>query len=629
MWTFARGAAMLGMLGVFACQREPTGAEPDSADVGPIGSDTSTPPSPACDDPTEVPGDLSLVGEAADAFLDGFCQGPIVVRGSLTVRDTTLERLILPCVCAVDGDVEVSDNPFLAAVAWDVPGVLPPIGGDLGLRNNPRLASVGIIGDVGGDVDGVDLPALRELHLGAIAGALRWSAAGPDAASTMFVEADAVGGDCVLGPLPPGDGFTLDAPWIGGGLEAVGIGGVVRLDGVATIDGDLDLHDATGLTLDAPALATVLGGASARALDGAQVDVPLLTAIGGGLALVDSGKLVVHAGSDDVSVGGDFVVARLTDTRALTWPVATVGGALDIRDNPDLSTLVTALRTIGGDAAVEGNPALTLVATSSVTVGGDLRLTDDATDGVLAIGPFTGTVPGDLVIERVQIDPDGVCDVTEVGGDLSLTDTSFCPGRTGWLRTIGGAFQVVRATQSPLDSLETIGGDLWVEGTAEFSLSFVSLASIGGDLVLRDNAELVWLSAPLVDALSGVELTNNPVAVGVPYLPLVEELDRLEIRDNALLVALSGVSALTDVGELELIGNPSLVTLSGLDQLEEVDVLWIEDDDALYELDAPTASLERIGELHLLGNASLTALEIDAFLAAVPLIGQLDVFGNG
>lgn len=556
-----------------------------------------------CADPTALDGDWIIDGAELQAALDAFCLDYRAVAGDVILRGTSVKQLALDCVCAIDGDLVVDANLALERVGWTVPAADDPvIGGDLRVTANPSLVTILGGADVGGDVTIAGSSALAQVDLGEVAGDLRWTGPGLD--------------------------LKLDVAEVGGTVALTGRANVqiLSLDGIA---GGLALSGQDGGTVGAPSLVDLGGDLEITGATDLVVDVSGLDHLSGSLVVEDSANVtLVPPTSETWSLGGDLRFEGVTGIGDLALPVDEVAGSVVFASVPDLATFAAPLATVGGDLVVEDAPLLVAIATAGTVVAGAVRLRDAGGGAPIDVGPLVGAVGGDLELTRSVVRNTSLCRVSAIGGSLLVTEAPFCTDYDSTVASVGGDLVFVDAAQGFLGALTSIGGDAILDGATDLSVTWPLLATIGGELVVRDTPALVWVAAPTLHSVSAVQVIANDVLVGVPEIPQVAQLDTAWIENNPSLVTLSGLAGLQAVGELHLERNDPLVTLDGLEQLSTADVVWLERNDALLELDA-LHSLTSVGTFGAVENGALGSAEIAALLAAIPEVGTVYLLGNG
>lgn len=378
----------------------------DWVTCGAPGVGSTLPPHP-CDDgtPVVVSGPVSI-GTAADAAQ--LCTGPTQIDGDLDV----VGSVDIDCLCGVTGSVTVSGGAEVA-----LPGV-SEIGGALTVEGVAGLVTVdvGRLSRVGGDIRFADLPLLttvalpwlrqvdgdlivRRLAVADLVDLTRLRTVGATlelsdipAFHNLVGQAgalDAVGGDLILSDLD-------DWRWFYGFDWLTVVGGTVRIhdiDRASQIGGFNYLRQAGALEIvDNRALRTAAGFGSVEALSGGLVvrgndaltrfdTLESLATIGGDLIIENNTELVGMAGLEQLSalVGdatfeGDSIIALPGFTE-----LAAIGGTLTVHGT-ELSSLdgLTPLRTVGG-LTLTGNHALVDVTDlhGLTEVSGDVRIEDN------------------------------------------------------------------------------------------------------------------------------------------------------------------------------------------------------------------------------------------------------------
>ncbi|MBZ5712586.1 hypothetical protein [Nannocystis pusilla] len=523
-------------------------------------------PAFACVDAVEA-GALELAGDGAGATMQGYCEEYTlgVEVDALVVRETSIRRLSLPCVCGVKRSVEISDNPELL----DLHGLehLRAIGGGIVVARNPKLASLA------GLPPGAQLGVTADDHSILIEDndALLDLAGLPRAGTELPGDLEIVGNDRLtsLDALPPDltrvrglriahNPALVSLAGLPPDLADVGAGGLV----VAAND---RLRDLEGLP---PNLTHVGGSVAIRDNDELErlAGFPAaLTAIGGGLEIADNpalrdlsglpeglriaGALELRALDGLVDLAG--LPARLQlgvdpDTRdslridanaglldlaGLPADITTLAGSVRLRGNHeliDLSGLFEHLERIEGALEIAGDHAL--VDLTGLPPG--LRLGADPQGTSLLVADNAGlerltgfpagldVLPGGLTVllNRRLRDLSGLEPLRRVGGDLLIGrrrphDDAACaapddPGGNGGLQTLTG-----------LSALEHVGGTLAIACHPGLTAldAFAALHTVDGSLLLRDNPALADItglggSAGALTRVGGVfELRCSPL----------------------------------------------------------------------------------------------------------------------
>ena len=498
-----------------------------------------------CNSPVDA-GSLSLIGEDAEATMKAFCSdhaGGAEVE-TLTVRETPLVHLDLPCLCGVTDSIFIEDNPELV----DLTGLdkLSRIGGGLVIKFNAKLESL-----MGLPLDAT-LGATSDQHSIVIVGnGSLVDLEGLPRASTELIGIISVEQNLRLttvSGLPPALTSVL-AIRIAGNAELSSLAdlpqGIATIGATLSISGSPRLRDLAGLPV---ALERVEGTVRFSGLESLAGIPAGLTWIGGDLEIWSNAGLVDLSGlPDDLSVGGALWISdndRLVDLTGLPanlrlGAAERTGDSLLIRYNDnlvDLSGLPASLTMIPGDVVIGSNPSLVdlaglfdhvdtitgglsiiqnhaLVDLSGLPEGLSLGVDDlgaslviAENDGLERLSGFPASMealPGTLGIAGNDnlLDLSGLSPLRRVAGDLVLgrrggyglgdpCDWHLNPGGNASLQSLAG-----------LSSLETVGGSLAIvcNPALEALDTFSSLQAIAGDLLLLHNgalADIAGLGGP-------------------------------------------------------------------------------------------------------------------------------------
>lgn len=492
-----------------------------------------------CTAPADA-GSLSLVGEQASATMAAFCddreQG--VEVEFLTVRDTSLAHLDLPCLCRVTDSIFVQDNRELV----DLTGLssLTSIGGGLVVERNPSLESLaGIPVEItlGATRHGESIAVVDNDGLVDLAGLPHANTALPGSIAIVNNERLA----SVAG-LPPALAAVRGFRIVGNPqlVDLVDLPqGITSIGGSLTISANAALRDLSGLPA---ALERVDGTLAVSANEGLQrlTGVPAgLRSIGGDLEIGANPALLDLSGLPHaLSVGGMLQIRdddRLLDLSGLPSDLrlgveAWTGDSLVVRRNDallDLSGLPAGLTTIPGDVVIEDNASLqhlgglfehvdtiagglTIVKNHALVdldglpegldlgvdpIGSSLVLADN--DGLERLSGFPASLtalPGSLGIARNRglRDLTGLSPLRHIAGDLVLgrPDVYGVGDPCDWELNPGGNAGML--SLAGLDELVTVGGSLAIVCNPALQAldAFAALRSVGGDLLLVHNSAL-------------------------------------------------------------------------------------------------------------------------------------------
>jgi len=234
-----------------------------------------------------------------------------------------------------------------------------------------------------------------------------------------------------------------------------------------------------------------------------------LTAIGGGLAILQNPVLNSLSGLDNLNSINDYLVFLMNDSLASLTALgnlAFLGGYLDITFNQSLTDLsgLDNLDSIGGHLYIHSNDGL-----QSLT---------------------------------------GLNEIIHIEGDVQIWGNTALTEFTG------------------LDNLTSIGGNLEIESNSAL-INFTGLSnltSIGGYLKIKENNALVNLTGlHNITSIEYLQVWNN---TGLTSLTGMEGLTSVElhisIRDNVSLLTLSGIDNIqaATIQNLYIVGNTSLIT---------------------------------------------------------------------
>ena len=289
--------------------------------------------------------------------------------------------------------------------------------------------------------------------------------------------------------------------------------------------------------------------------------------------------------SDGDPGDGEAVDMTQGDLGADTPALADVADVADAEGDPDSSQ---------GDLAAD-SPSLADVADA----GGLPDAQPDVEQDVLLDVEQEVVEPSDVLSDGPSLETTPVEDVQTEVSDAGSADAGA--GDASQLQSCPGDYLIEDAEQlAGLALCSSIEGDLRVEKTSLTSLDALSnLETVGGELKLFQNAELVDLSA----------LSNLKAVDG-----------KLVLNQNNALTSLAGLGSLTNIGEGLYVGyNGVLPNLDGLDGLIDVGFIFIGVNNALKHIDA-LVSLETVGS-HLLIKNNGALEQLDG-------LGQLKTVGH-
>lgn len=238
---------------------------------------------------------------------------------------------------------------------------------------------------------------------------------------------------------------------------------------------------------------------------------------------------------------------------------------------------------------------------SVITPGGDCDVlkgnlwVNNALDVARLEGAGCAQVTGDLLIEAADLpDIKGLSKLTSVGGELIIKNNSE-------LVTLEG-----------LENLTSVGRGIRIEGNQALT-SIQALSKIGGankatlqHITLRANPALTSLQG-----LEGVEQVGQLILEGLDAMTSLQGLEGLRTMGEGGQITLRALPALTSVAALgELNADPASLVLDGLDELASLQGL---------------GGMKKIGDLHIQRVGKITNLTA---LAPDYITGELIVRGN-
>ncbi|MCT4628351.1 hypothetical protein [Winogradskyella sp.] len=230
-----------------------------------------------------------------------------------------------------------------------------------------------------------------------------------------------------------------------------------------------------------------------------------------------------------------------------------------------------------------------------------------------------GVYNGNLVITtQAQINS---FNYSEVTGNLTIGTTSFNDLN----------FDITNLDN--LISLNTIGGDLWINRTASITSleGLNNVQSIGGDLSIHSNSNLTNIDAlNNINMLGGnYAITYNSVLNSINTLNSVTTINgNLSINSNPLLSSINQLNSITNVIEnLSITGNDNLNSLNGLNNISSVGgYVAINGNDSINSLTG-LDNLTTIGDGLTIGNnQSLNSIVSLSNLTSIS--GNLSISSN-
>ncbi|HZZ98336.1 MAG TPA: hypothetical protein VFG51_00205 [Candidatus Saccharimonadia bacterium] len=290
----------------------------------------------------------------------------------------------------------------------------------------------------------------------------------------------------------------------------------IDFSSLVTVGGDL-LFSATSVAANFPALTTVGNINFSNSLGGSFSAQALTTA--GTLTFVSAALSTALFGALTTATGMDFSGCNNLSSVSFTV-LATVNGNIDFNGDPSLLGLqFPALTTVTGFFnSSETSSLATASFPSLATVGGDLNFSQSAGDGLAAWSlPALTSVGGDLRFNGTSATSFSANALTSVAKLFLISATpNLASISCSSLVSIGlaGIFDL-QARQNPslasvtFTSLQTITGQLLLDTNALTALSFPALVNLGQTLDLTSNPSLVSASFPVMS-----NFTDNIVAGG-------------------------------------------------------------------------------------------------------------------
>lgn len=264
-----------------------------------------------------------------------------------------------------------------------------------------------------------------------------------------------------------------------------------------------------------------------------------------------------------------------------------------------------------------------------------LETQSEVDDFQTTYGPCT-VIEGTLIINVNNIDNlQGLIEIQTIQGDLFIDGyNEFFLSLQGLnsLETIGGDLSLIELSIENLNALESL---TYIEGNLElvnnYSLLDIiglqSVKSIGGEVILKSNSKITSLKG-----LSDLKRMNSLHIEGSP-LPNLVSLCNLDTIDNILLIrgldelrTLEGLKSLRYVGDhISVDYNSELISLEGLTTLEYTGGLFVIFNDKLQTVSG-FESLSEIGNISIESNFKLR--EIGPFSNLEIIKNAFNVGGN-
>lgn len=333
------------------------------------------------------------------------------------------------------------------------------------------------------------------------------------------------------------------------------------------------------------------------------------------------------------------------------YQLTKVGGSLILNELPAVDNFngLGNLDSIGGDLII-GNPTSALSENTLLTnldplanltyVGGSLRIHHyNALKNIDGLSSLS-SINGDLMIDYNDslMHMDGFLGLVSIGGNFEITGNQQLLNLNGLSNVIffGGNVHIRGNNQLPnldgLEGVDTVFGDLYIQDNHALqnmdALSNMlrvdgyfrilnsglhhlnglnSLASIGGDLFINQNSQLISIVG-----LGNVTETGGDITIG----------------GNQFLTNLSGLQGITEVsGYLSIHGNTYMASIEGLENISIVrGELQISSNELISNVD-PLANLDTVGSiLAIYGNDVL--LNVNGLNHPIYVDSTIDISNN-
>lgn len=209
--------------------------------------------------------------------------------------------------------------------------------------------------------------------------------------------------------------------------------------------------------------------------------------------------------------------------------------------------------------------------------------------------------------------------------DLELVDTGLTEIDSKQLIKVYGSLLVsgnAKLTKLDADKLrikrwdgETTGGEFSVAYVVRNNPVLASVTAlkyavqVDRELTVTNNPALATFEMPDLTRVGGA-LTISGTALTTLSFATLATVGGIDISTNSALTSVTGLATTTILGNLTLRGNPRLASLGAMNALAQISGnLVVDDNDALTDLAGLTGSMQRIGgTVTISGNAALTSL---------------------
>ncbi len=263
-------------------------------------------------------------------------------------------------------------------------------------------------------------------------------------------------------------------------------------------------------------------------------------------------------------------------------------------------------------------------------------------DGTITVGAGVDSVELPNLVSAGALVLDGAGDVTRIlapelrdltTGDLDVSSASSLSDLgIPWLRNVAGAaiFSDLPALDAlPIDQLAEIGGDLVISDIAAADAGLLRIHTIGGDLLVIDNASLKSIDdMKAIESIGGsIRIERNNALTGIEIANILVTLGGdIDIHDNPDIDVVDGFTLLPVARAITITGNDLLEGIDGFDNVLTVDNVTLADNEELTWLVGFVNVQTVTGTLTIADNVDLGSL---AGFEITTEIGSLQITGNG